>query len=52
MMEQPENRSAGFVEDLGPLFGTWAYADGRECLRGDFTDAGVEEMARQFRQTE
>jgi len=52
MTEQPENRARGFVEDLGPLFDKWTYADGRECLSLDLYERGAEEMAREFRQAE
>jgi hypothetical protein len=43
---------AGFVEELGPLFYSWDYEDGRECLTSDLSRYGAEEMARQFRQAE
>jgi hypothetical protein len=49
--EQTKASSAGFVEDLGPLFEMWGDPDGRECLRADLIEAGPAEAAQQFRQT-
>jgi hypothetical protein len=43
---------AGFVEDLASLFMFGEDADGLEALRGEFAEAGAEELARQFAQAE
>jgi hypothetical protein len=48
--EQAE--TGGFVEEVGSLFEPWRWADGRECLSGDLSGYGAEEMARQFRRAE
>ena len=47
MTERTNIEGTGFVEDLGPLFGSlWNDADGRKCLRTDVMKRGPRAWSR------
>lgn len=50
MTEQTKLTNAeAFADALGPMFGMWGHADGRECLCSDLSAWGAAEMEREFR---